>query len=345
VLVPLFKNILVNVSLEIFNPDVISFMLSRCDQDHVRCDSEQSVRTVKIMEDNDFESYNKCLFRTISYFELKHELEMRNINFSPSDSYYILTLKLRREILRKTDPKCIIGMKIDEEITAYKSNLHSVGNRYKCSLVGCSFLCKNHAKYMSHLEFVHQNSTSRFTCNYGHNCPRTFQTFKLLKSHVANYHVKHRSSVVVRQNMLVEQLLQVKCLQVSCGHEIVSTISKLKLHLYSHTDRKEEVKCIFCPYKSDTTGTLKSHFCRKHKVQTIDQLQLQDQHHRQVLHDPPLLMENTAEAGIEETVFEAAHENGDGIEEESEIGEDDCENDEDEIFMKALAITVIELVL
>ena len=331
-LVPLFKNILVKVSLE----------KTRAANKFKR-DSEQSVRTVKIMEDNDFESYNKCLFRTISYFELKHELEMRNINFSPSDSYYILTLKLRREILRKTDPKCIIGMKIDEEITAYKSNLHSVGNRYKCSLVGCSFLCKNHAKYMSHLEFVHQNSTSRFTCNYGHNCPRTFQTFKLLKSHVANYHVKHRSSVVVRQNMLVEQLLQVKCLQVSCGHEIVSTISKLKLHLYSHTDRKEEVKCIFCPYKSDTTGTLKSHFCRKHKVQTIDQLDVSLIDGSKQIES--FLMENTAEAGIEETVFEAAHENGDGIEEESEIGEDDCENDEDEIFMKALAITVIELVL
>ena len=331
-LVPLFKNILVKVSLE----------KTRAANKFKR-DSEQSVRTVKIMEDNDFESYNKCLFRTISYFELKHELEMRNINFSPSDSYYILTLKLRREILRKTDPKCIIGMKIDEEITAYKSNLHSVGNRYKCSLVGCSFLCKNHAKYMSHLEFVHQNSTSRFTCNYGHNCPRTFQTFKLLKSHVANYHVKHRSSVVVRQNMLVEQLLQVKCLQVSCGHEIVSTISKLKLHLYSHTDRKEEVKCIFCPYKSDTTGTLKSHFSRKHKVQTIDQLDVSLIDGSKQIES--FLMENTAEAGIEETVFEAAHENGDGIEEESEIGEDDCENDEDEIFMKALAITVIELVL
>ena len=55
------------------------------------------------MDGPDQELYNKCLFRNVSYEEIKLEMSARQINFSPSDSYFILTLKLRREILQKSD--------------------------------------------------------------------------------------------------------------------------------------------------------------------------------------------------------------------------------------------------
>ena len=53
------------------------------------------------MDGKDQEVYSRALFRNINYLQLKSELVSRNTNFSPSDTYYLLTLKLRRGILQK----------------------------------------------------------------------------------------------------------------------------------------------------------------------------------------------------------------------------------------------------
>ena len=288
------------------------------------------------MENNlgDFEAYSKCLFRTISYYEVKTELEDRGINFSPSDTYYILTLKLRSELLRKADPNCAIARKVDEEVAAYKAQKHTVGSLYKCCLVGCNFACTNHDNYLRHLEFVHQSSSARLTCNYRHDCSRNFPSFGQLKSHVLNFHKKNKSSVLIRQNQLVEQLTRLRCVEASCGHATVSSISHLKTHLYSHTGRKEQVRCIFCCYKSDTTGSLKSHFSRKHKIQTVDQLingVVQSSSNFENT-------ENTKHVESEDTNFEPYVETDD---EDSCDEEEESEEDLEEVFVKALAITVI----
>ena len=68
------------------------------------------------MDGKDQEIYNRALFRNINYLQLKSELVSRNINFSPSDSYFLLTLKLRREILQKYEGKGVLVQKPDEEI-------------------------------------------------------------------------------------------------------------------------------------------------------------------------------------------------------------------------------------
>ena len=47
----------------------------------------------------DFYTYAKCLFQSINYAELQSELAARAVRTSPSDSSYMLRLKLRRDIL------------------------------------------------------------------------------------------------------------------------------------------------------------------------------------------------------------------------------------------------------
>ena len=68
------------------------------------------------MDGRDQEVYSKCLFRSISLAELKAELLLRNVNFYPSDSYLILTLKRRRDILVKSNDQPDIFDLINQEI-------------------------------------------------------------------------------------------------------------------------------------------------------------------------------------------------------------------------------------
>ena len=286
---------------------------------------------------NDQEIYNKCLFRTVNYFELKNELMLRNINFSPSDSYYILTLKLRKEILVKSDENSTLVKRISEEIAAFVTN-KTEGSKYTCSLVGCAFTCTNHRKYMSHLELVHQNTKSRLFCQFRHNCSRDFPSYKLLETHVKAVHKKRTSHVELRLNQLVERLTNLVCVEKSCGNQVVTSIINFKAHLYSHTDKKEEVQCLFCEYTTNTTGTLQSHLSRKHKIQTVDNL------HKKLVKDgdrlviPPVILGDETGDNDLESVTEC---DDLSLEEDSDE-ENDEESDEAsaEVFIKALAITV-----
>ena len=135
-----------------------------------------SLEVVTYLED----LYGKCLFRTISYVDVKTQLHARNVNFAPSDSYYILTLKLRRDILLEGNSKSETAKHITEEINALTASRHSIGSRYKCSLTGCNFLSTKYEKYLRHLEFVHQNSSARLVCNFRHHCSRSFPSFSSL---------------------------------------------------------------------------------------------------------------------------------------------------------------------
>ena len=194
------------------------------------------------MNGGDQEVYNKCLFRTVCISELKSEMHLRNVTYSPSDSFYILTLKLRREILLKSEHQTLLVKRLDEEIAAHDASKHTVGSRYKCSLVGCSFSCTNHNKYLVHLEFVHHNSKSRLACQFKHSCYRDFPSISMLKSHVKDVHKKRVSPVEIRQNQLVERLIRLSCVEVSCGYQKVSCLADLKAHMYTHTDKKDSVQ-------------------------------------------------------------------------------------------------------
>ena len=142
-------------------------------------------------------------------------MSAREINFSPSDSYFILTLKLRREILQKSDIYKEMVKSLDDEIDAYHASKHTVGSRYRCCLVGCSYTCTNHVKYMKHLEYVHLITQARLTCQFRHNCDRSFPSYSMLKHHVENFHKKKSSSVAIRQNQLIDQITKLRCPQSS----------------------------------------------------------------------------------------------------------------------------------
>ena len=295
------------------------------------------------MDGHDQTLYNKCLFRTVSYDEIKSEMVVRNVNFSPSDSYYILTLKLRREILGKSEENKNLLKNLDDEIAADEASKHTVGSRYKCCLTGCSYTCTNHAKYMKHLELVHHNTTSRLTCQFKHVCERDFPGLGMLKTHVADFHKKKTSSVMIRQDQLVEQISRVRCPQASCGHATFSKISDIKNHIYSHTKKKEDVGCLFCAYQSNTTGSLASHMSRSHKVQTLSQVNANILH-LGVDEDIP-----TSESSSQQSIDPAPEDldSSDLISYEDVAAGDDSSSEEEgddeddhEVFVKALAITV-----
>ena len=287
------------------------------------------------MNGRDQEIYSKALFRSISYSELKSELESRKINFSPSDSYYILTLRLRRTILRESEGSNKVADRIDDEISAYEKSKHNVGSRFKCSLIGCPHIASNHRKYLSHLEFSHVNTSSRLTCQFRHNCSRDFPSFKLLKAHCLNVHMKRKSAVLLRQDQLVQQIVKLKCAMSSCGHQEVSTIKELKIHLNDHTDKREEVQCLFCAYSTNNPGSLRSHFSRSHKLQTVELLNCgiqQTQSSLIVEHD-----DSWMNAALEVSTESPYHSDP---EEDNEDAEYD-ENESEDLFIRALAIMVI----
>ena len=288
------------------------------------------------MDGKDQEVYSRALFRNINYLQLKSELVSRNTNFSPSDTYYLLTLKLRRGILQKYEGNEVLVKKIDEEIAEQDTSKHSVANRYRCSLPGCPFISKNHKKYLSHLEFVHQNTKSRLMCQFRHSCTREFPSVSMLKSHVKTAHSKQLSSVQLRQSQLVEDITSLKCVESSCNHQTVSNIKSLKIHLYSHTGKREETGCIFCSYRTDATGSLSSHLSRKHKIQTVELLNEGIVHVSDAgdVACDAIASNSTQGSANLDNVSDSEEE--DDLEDNSEITTDDL----DGLFVKALAITV-----
>ena len=216
--------------------------------------------------------YNKALFRTASYKELKDAIDERGITESPSDSYYLLTLRIRVDILKECNIQPETRKVMENEIEAFTASQKKTGSKYKCTVPGCPFTCLEYSKYLKHLSFLHQNCRSRLACQYRHECHRDFASVEMLKNHYNNTHRKKVSSVAIRQNQLVEQLSSLKCLKGSCGNQLVTGIQDLKKHLYTHTQKKEEVECPFCTYQTNVTGTLKQHMSRKHPLQTIERL-------------------------------------------------------------------------
>ena len=284
------------------------------------------------MEGPDFEFYSRCIFRTISIDALQEELQSRNVVYSTSDSYYILTLRLRKKILESLNIHHTVLEEINKELSIYEKTKNR--SRYECFLPGCTFRCLRHRDYVGHLEVVHMNTSSRYVCQFRYECSRDFPTISLLKGHLSKDHSRRLSSVVINQNLLVNQLITLKCPKTSCGHQSVSSITLLKKHLLIHTDKKEEVQCIFCAYKCNTSGTLKSHFSRKHKIQTVDQL------NNNVIEN--IEKESVIDDSAVQNITTTMEISGQIIEEDLNIENDSSgieQENSDDIFIKALAIT------
>ena len=86
--------------------------------------------------------YIKCLFKTISFHDVHEELKKR-INYTGSDSYYTMTLKLRLDILCKAS----CSVKMQDELKSEICGLQmKVPLGYNCSVTGCKYNTKNYNK-------------------------------------------------------------------------------------------------------------------------------------------------------------------------------------------------------
>ena len=106
------------------------------------------------------EVYNKLLFKTISFHDLKLELKRRSIPSLLTDTYYILTLKLRLEILKESKVDLVHVQPLIEEIDYFYSQQRK-SKLFECCLIGCPFKARDHTDYVKHLRVLHTNSKQK----------------------------------------------------------------------------------------------------------------------------------------------------------------------------------------
>ena len=281
--------------------------------------------------------YCKALFKTASLFELENALRERGVPFGSLDVYYLLSLRLRANILRTNKIQLESCSLLEKEIKDIECAQVTRRSVYVCCISGCTFACNNHKRYLSHLDYAHKNCRSRFVCQYRHECERDFQTVAMLKSHVMNQHVKRTSGVQLKQNQLVQQLVTISCTKISCGNKRCVGIPAYKKHLFEHTTKKEEVQCPFCVYRTNVTGTLKQHIHRKHQVHGAHDLNVD------LNSNLTPEQELTCNDGVTESLQTELHSSTINVIPEEVNEEDVSENCEDEIsneeiFVKALSI-------
>ena len=254
-----------------------------------------------------------------------------------TDSYYTMTLKLRLHILETENCYSSIQTEIKAELALVQEQC---ARGYKCSVPGCSFRSVNYKSLLKHIKALHGATKQHLVCQlYG--CTRVLSCLQMLNLHIRTSHQPgRRSSVSLKQNQLTEEMTSLRCRLSSCSHQKFKTIRELKVHITSiHTDKMEEVECIFCDcsFRADRTGTLRSHFSRKHPIQQVHNLKSD-------------VVENVDSADCEETdvlqmeTVSTALETGDDLQidttETSDVGEEVIENEDDDqvLFTRALCI-------
>ena len=288
------------------------------------------------------ELYNKCLFKQVCVKELESELKQRDIQIKLVDSYHILTLRLRLDILVRSHASPSVQEELKSEISAfYISHPECIKPKtYKCCLRGCRFEAKNHTSYVSHLQ-IHESISHKIVCQLK-GCTRELTNLSMLRIHIKTFHRLPRTSLVnQKRSKFVEELVQLRCLQTECDHQKVSTVAKLKGHLKFHTDKRDLVQCPFagCAYEANISSTLRNHMNLKHPQQQVDNLKADiiTEVKNYEIYNP-----------ASNDAFEASYVNNgtwDNFEEAVDSDNDeDCEVDEEETleneetFVKSLAV-------
>ena len=268
---------------------------------------------------------------------MKNELNRKKIEFSPSETYHILTLKIRAQLLKESLAAPNLIKPLVDEINFFYSR-RKERKIYSCCLAGCPFKTNDHKKYMRHLRALHSTTKHKIICKLK-GCQLEFVGLNLLEIHVKTAHRARASLVKLNQNQLVEQLVQLRCLSASCNHQNVNNIKDLKRHLNSHFDKRETVSCIFsnCHFETDVSATLRSHCSKKHKVQDVGSLKaeiivqsLTDFHENLIVPDDICSMDD-------EILYDGTENDTEAEAEEQEAAYED--EDHLDIFMKAVAIT------
>ena len=104
--------------------------------------------------------YIKCLFKTISFEDLKNQLLKRGFEIS-SDTYYVMTMKLRLSILEEEQCYQDIQKELKAELAFSKKKPE---RGYICSLTGCHYSTNNYKNLLKHLKMLHGASNQLLVC-------------------------------------------------------------------------------------------------------------------------------------------------------------------------------------
>ena len=279
--------------------------------------------------------YTKCLLKTICHSDLLNEMGKHFIESNKNDSYPTLCLRTRLHLLKAANIQTELQEKIEQELRSGE------GCKYKCSLVGCHFSSNNHRFYVRHLEFYHRHMSSGFCCNFSNQCFRVFQSIKMLKKHIRERHGRKVGLVSQSLEQRAERLCTIKCEKASCGFKRVHTVDKLRLHLYEHLSKKEDVKCPYCPhFSTNIKSTFAMHLSRRHEVQNISSLRQNFIETEEIYQETNIPVEDDNRNHYDPEVVPNHEEFGyEEIDEEDENGENE-EIDEHELFVKSLANSI-----
>ena len=174
-------------------------------------DTPRTVRPVTMDED----IYNKCLFKQITVHDLMTEIERRFIKYDKSESYHLLTLKLRAHILTESQAEESFIKPIVDEIN-FLSGHSRKGDFYRCSFPGCTFRSGQHVKYIKHLKILHGSHRGQVSCQL-RGCSRAFSSINLLEIHIKNAHRTRESAVARVRRPMLEAMTVLNCPNTSCG--------------------------------------------------------------------------------------------------------------------------------
>jgi hypothetical protein len=130
-----------------------------------------------------------------------------------------------------------------------------------CSYARCGATFNSPEDYARHSRLHDGGKHALIHCPYV-SCEKRYVWSDSISRHIR---VEHFACQGVVQ--LQDPEFTFTCTLASCYNATVTTIKDMRLHLLSHTDRKETVSCPFMPCSKSyrIRGSLASHFTRCHK--------------------------------------------------------------------------------
>lgn len=137
-----------------------------------------------------------------------------------------------------------------------------------CSRANCVESFDTPEEYVTHMRLHDGGKHSLIHCPFV-SCEKRYVWSKTILRHLKDEHSGAGNKGVMSQ----DQEFSFTCSLASCYFSSVTTVKDMRLHLLSHTDKKESVPCPFksCSKSYRIRGSLTSHFSRCHRnVTAVD---------------------------------------------------------------------------